>query len=102
VRATAHGVRAVAEARAVAERADVDAIVSDLDLGGGATGMDAIAAVRAPRGREVPALIVTGDTSPEMTAAARCTGLLVMHEPIAPARLRAALAGLLRRPPTLR
>jgi hypothetical protein len=40
---------------------------------------------------------VTGATSADVLGAVRATGLPVLHQPIAPAKLRAALTQLLRR-----
>ncbi|HTY99042.1 MAG TPA: hybrid sensor histidine kinase/response regulator [Rhodocyclaceae bacterium] len=74
----------------------VDAVISDLALGGGASGIDAIAALRGRCGARLPALLLTGDTSQGVLNAAKQAGLLMLHKPIKPARLRAALAGNLR------
>lgn len=73
-------------------------IVADYQLAGGATGIEAIASIRATLGRAVPALLVTGATSPDVLGAVRASGLPVLRKPIAPAKLRAALTQLLRRP----
>jgi signal transduction histidine kinase/CheY-like chemotaxis protein len=94
---SALGARSAAEAGSVAEDLDLDMIVSDLDLGGGTTGFDAIAAIRAAAGCDAPALLVSGDTSAESMASAQRAGLLLLHKPVAPARLRAALTGLIQR-----
>src|SRR5262245_1893805 len=75
-----------------------EVIVADYQLAGGASGIEAIASIRKTLGRTVPALVVTGTTSPDVLGAARATGLPVLSEPIAPAKLRAALTQLLRRP----
>lgn len=72
-----------------------DLIVSDYRLGGGATGVDAIAALREAFGAELPAILVTGDTAPETIQAINACGLPVLHKPIKPAKLRAMLAHVL-------
>jgi signal transduction histidine kinase/CheY-like chemotaxis protein len=74
-----------------------EVIVADYELAGGASGIEAIASIRKTLGRTVPALVVTGATSAEVLGAVRATGLPVLHRPIAPAKLRAALTQLLRR-----
>ena len=71
------------------------AVVSDMALPGGTTGIGAIAALRRRYGPTLPALLVTGDTSQETLNAASTAGLLMLHKPIRPARLRAALSSLL-------
>jgi CheY-like chemotaxis protein len=67
-----------------------DVIVADYQLAGGATGIEAISAIRIMLGRSVPALLVTGCTSPEALSAARAggfpllrkRGLLLLSKPI--------------------
>jgi signal transduction histidine kinase len=74
-----------------------DVIVADYQLAGGATGIEAISAIRIMLGRSVPALLVTGSTSPEVLGAARAGGFPLLRKPLAPAKLRAALTQLVRR-----
>ena len=45
------------------ENDDIDVIVSDYHLRDGSTGLEAVAVVRARQQRELPAVILTGDTS---------------------------------------
>lgn len=71
-----------------------DVIVADYRLRGGAKGSEAIAEVRRALGRSVPAMILTGDTAPERLREASASGYLLLHKPIQPARLRAALMHL--------
>ncbi len=71
-----------------------DALIVDYRLRAHRTGAQAVAAVRAQTGREVPALIVTGDTSPERVAEARGCGLPLLRKPVRPADLKAFLAGI--------
>lgn len=47
----------------VSARGMPDMIVSDFHLGGGQTGIDAIARLRTDHGQAIPAVLVTGDTS---------------------------------------
>ena len=72
-----------------------DLIVADLRLRFGSSGMDAIEAVRDALGRTVPALIITGDTSVDALRQARIHGYPVLHKPVRPVKLRAALSQLL-------
>ncbi len=71
-------------------------VVADYRLGGGETGVNAIAAVRAHVGSDVPAVIVTGESAPDTREHIRASGHLFLTKPIAPHRLRAALVELLR------
>jgi signal transduction histidine kinase/CheY-like chemotaxis protein len=68
-----------------------DVILSDLRLRDEETGIDAIAAVRAAVSQPVPAVLLTGDTAPERIRLARESGYRLLHKPLQPARLRAAL-----------
>lgn len=72
------------------------AILADLRLRGGRSGVDAIAAVRAALGRAVPACLVTAEARDAALAAGREAGLPVLFKPVEPVRLRAALRHLLR------
>ena len=71
-----------------------DVILADWELGGGETGPAAIASVRAAVGADVPALLITGDTTPARVAEARAGAFLLLTKPLAPMRLRAGLAHL--------
>jgi signal transduction histidine kinase/CheY-like chemotaxis protein len=74
-----------------------DVIVADYQLADGVTGIDVIASIRATLGKPVPALLVTGATSPDVLGVVRASGLPLLQKPIAPAKLRAALTQLRRR-----
>jgi len=60
-----------------------DVVLSDYRLRDGMNGVDAIAFVRESLEREVPAIIVTGDTSPERLKEVKLTGLELLHKPVA-------------------
>ena len=55
------------------------------------SGSEAIARLSGYLGHAVPALIVTGDTSPERLRELTATGRIVLHKPVAPERLRIAI-----------
>jgi signal transduction histidine kinase/ActR/RegA family two-component response regulator len=82
---------AEALARIDAGESTLDAVISDMGLPGSGSGIDAIAAIRERHGNRLPALLVTGDTSKSAMQAAREADLIMLHKPIKPARLRAAL-----------
>ena len=72
------------------------AVIADFRLRSGETGIAAIAAVRAHYGADLPALLVTGDARAETLAAAQDAGCPLLTKPVRAARLRSALAHLLR------
>ncbi|MBB1627306.1 hybrid sensor histidine kinase/response regulator [Achromobacter sp. UMC71] len=67
-------------------------IVTDFRLAAEATGIDVVHAVRQAVGWDVPALIITGDTSPQGISAANASGLKVLHKPLDIATLKEAMA----------
>lgn len=70
-----------------------EALVVDLRLADGASGVDAVLALRRSLDDEtLPALIVTGDAGSDHLQSARDADLSVMVKPIRPVRLRAFLA----------
>jgi CheY-like chemotaxis protein len=75
----------------VAGDAPVDMIIADYRLGDGATGLDAIEALCVHIGRSVPAIIVTGDTSPSRIKEATVSGHRILHKPITGEELHEAI-----------
>jgi signal transduction histidine kinase len=71
-----------------------DLILSDLHLGAGPDGIAAIEAVRRVYGYEVPAILVTGDTSHEEMRRATDSGHTVLFKPLQPRKLFNALHGI--------
>jgi CheY-like chemotaxis protein len=72
-------------------KAPVDLIIADYRLGDGSTGLDAIEALCAHIGRSVPAVIVTGDTSPSRIKEAIASGHRILHKPITGEELHEAI-----------
>lgn len=72
-----------------------DVIIADYRLREGQTGSEAIDEIRRALGRPLPAAILTGDTAPERLREASASGVLLLHKPLQPARLRAALTNWL-------
>ena len=68
-----------------------DAIIADYRLVNEQTGIDAIQGIHQLWGREIPSLIVTGDTAPERLQEAQSSGYAFMHKPVNSAKLRAFL-----------
>jgi signal transduction histidine kinase/CheY-like chemotaxis protein len=69
-----------------------DALIVDLRLADGASGVDAVKALRQVLGPSLATLLVTGDANAGVVAEARQLGVPVMFKPVRPARLRAFLA----------
>ncbi len=68
-----------------------DVLLCDLHLGDGPSGIAAIRAIRRQCGRDVPAVLITGDPSVDEIARAAGSELLVMSKPVQPRLLRNAL-----------
>jgi len=71
-----------------------DLILSDLHLGDGPDGIAAIEAVRRRCATDVPAILITGDTSHEEMRRATDSGHPVLFKPVQPRKLLNALRGL--------
>ena len=76
----------IAEAVEVAKgaRERIDLILSDWRLRGQENGIAAVEAVRRVSGDATPAVLITGDTSPELLKLAHEGGLVVLHKPLQP------------------
>ena len=88
----------IAEAVALATEARdrIDLVLSDWRLRGQENGFEAVRAVRAVAGETTPAVLLTGDTSPELLTLAHEGGLVVLHKPLQP-RVLVRLVKHLRR-----
>ena len=74
-----------------------DVILADYRLRADATGIDAIRRLHAELGAEIPAVLITGDTSPERLREAKESGFLLLHKPVPPAKLRSLLSFMLHK-----
>jgi len=72
-----------------------EVVVADLRLPQGGSGRDAIERVCAATGRRIPALTITGDTAAETLSQTHRYGYPLLHKPLRPVQLRAALSQLL-------
>lgn len=77
---------------------DFDLVIADFKLGAAGTGDMAIRRLRAERGTDLPAIIVTADTAPDHLTVLRQTGIPVLFKPVGYAQLRQAIEDALRRP----
>jgi signal transduction histidine kinase len=82
------------EALACASMPDV--VIADYRLREDRTGIEALRRVSEHWGLAIPALLVTGDTSPDRSHQARENGFALLHKPVAPGKLRAFLRGVQR------
>lgn len=71
-----------------------DLIITDFRLRHEETGKQVLQALRAYLGEEVPAIIMTGDTSPQRLRDAQTTSALLLHKPVSTGQLRDAIVQL--------
>ncbi len=88
-------VESIAEAKASARAYRPDIVISDYRLREQRTGAEAIAALRAEFGADLPALLITGDTAPERLREARASGVPLLHKPVSPSLLYRRLESML-------
>ncbi|MEO7500979.1 MAG: ATP-binding protein [Casimicrobiaceae bacterium] len=74
-----------------------DALLVDYRLREGLDGVRAIEQMRCAWGKDVPAVLISGASSPEDLARIKASGLVLLHKPLMPAKLRSALAFVLAR-----
>lgn len=67
-------------------------VISDYRLREQHTGAQAIMALRALQGENLPALLITGDTAPERLRDASASGIPLLHKPVSPEYLFQTLA----------
>ena len=85
-----------AAAHVHAAQFDLSVIIADYRLRDHKTGIDAIGSVRSLVSRDVPAVLITGDTAPERLKDAQASGYHILYKPVPPARLRALLEHVVR------
>lgn len=71
-----------------------DIVVSDYRLTQGETGIEVIAAVRSHLRTELPAILITGDTDPDLLRSMSARGIAVLHKPVDLDTLQAYLEDL--------
>lgn len=85
----------ISEALFLAQIQAPDIVISDYRLREQRTGAEAIAALRALLGEDLPALKITGDTAPDRLREAMARGVPLLHKPVSPNQLYRSLADLL-------
>ena len=78
-----------------------DLLINDYRLAN-ETGVQSIAMLREEFNHDIPALLITGDTSPDRLAEFRSLGLTVLYKPVSAAALLSAIRAELARAPALR
>jgi CheY-like chemotaxis protein len=79
-----------------------DVIISDYHLRSGQTGIEAIAQLCASLSTSIPAFLMSGDTNPEPLQDAKSHGYHLLHKPVDPMTLRAALTQIVKKRQTPR
>ncbi len=79
----------------IEEQVQPDLIIADYRLLNGRTGDEAILQVKRALNIDVPAMIITGDTSPAQVAHAAKSGFTLLHKPVQPQFLATSIAEIL-------
>ena len=74
-----------------------DVIVSDYRLPDDTDGIEVITRLRQKYDRDIPAILVTGDTAPDTILRISRAGFPMLHKPLRPAKLRALLTHLIQK-----
>jgi two-component system CheB/CheR fusion protein len=78
----------VADSAAMAEElfdrhgTEIDVVVSDFQLGNGRNGLELLERLRAEAGRDLPAIILSGDTSPVLGKISTVPRVMLLRKPI--------------------
>ena len=73
----------------------LELILTDYRLPGNKTGLDVVAELRRMSGRQIPALLLTGDTQTAIVAEATAAGCSILHKPCSPVTVLAVAARLI-------
>ena len=87
-----------ADAMQSLQRMTPELIITDFRLRHEETGKQALQALRSTLGLMVPAIIMTGDTSPQRLRDAQSTSALLLHKPVSTGQSRDAITLLLQQP----
>ena len=79
-----------------------DLVLADYRLAQGESGLTGVQRMRQRLGREVPAILVSGDTAPSRIREVHVAGHVLLHKPVDPALLRACLSEALAARPAPR
>ena len=79
-----------------ADRSDAGLLIVDYHLDNDRNGLEAVAAINAQRVSPLPALMITANYSNELKQQVRELGHTLMHKPVRPMKLKAAISHLLK------
>ncbi|MCK5335383.1 MAG: hybrid sensor histidine kinase/response regulator [Gammaproteobacteria bacterium] len=74
---------------------EFDIILTDYRLRKNQTGTEAIEKIHSSSGKNIPAIILTGDTDPQRLREAKDSGYKLLHKPVSSAKLRSLMSYLL-------
>jgi DNA-binding response OmpR family regulator len=77
--------------------AEADLLIADYHLDDERNGVDAVAQINARRSAALPALMITANYSNELKQQMRELGHSLLHKPVRPMKLKAAMNHLLER-----
>lgn len=89
-----HALHAVQNSAHAAGAPPFDLILSDFRLAENVSGIDVVRAVRQACGDDIPAVVITGDTSVDSISSITGAQLGILHKPLAPEMLQAVLRDL--------
>jgi DNA-binding NtrC family response regulator len=72
-----------------------DIVIADYRLAGGRSGLHAVEKLRASFDKDLPAIMMTGDTSAQVTDSIKASGCRLAHKPLEPQALRRLIDELL-------
>ena len=73
-----------------------DLLISDYRLPGQENGVEVLKSLRQASGRELPCVLISGETDGEVSRLADAAGLTLLYKPLRPAKLRSLLSRLHR------
>ncbi len=62
--------------------AEIDVVISDYQLGNGRNGLELVEKLRAAAGRDLPAVILSGDTSPVLASIHTVSRVVLLRKPV--------------------
>lgn len=92
---TCDAAEGLSDARLLIAQRQPDLLICDYRLRDHTNGTEVIHHLRLDLGSMVPALLITGDTSPDRLRAALDSGIPVLHKPVAPVDLYQAMSSVL-------
>ncbi len=91
---TAHGCAELHTAQELMQQHEIDFIIADLRLEGGADGLEVVNTLRKNY-KAVPVLLISGETDPQKLKDVAASGFPLMNKPIQPEMLRKNIAQML-------